>query len=71
MLVDYQNFAGLFESNFVGTVNWNPSYSRGPLFVDCKKFCCWWGCNFVGNWFIVLQTGQFITLLNVRVDVNP
>ena len=52
---------------------WINAYSWGPMFVDCKHFAgsCTWGRNFVGNWFVHYNyTGLFLTLLNVRRDVN-
>ena len=40
------------------------------MFDNCQNFAGSWGRNFVGNWFVALITGQLITLLNFRGDVN-
>ena len=47
MLVDYQNFAGLFESNFVGTVNCGIILIRGG-------HCLWIVKNFAVGGDVIL-----------------
>ena len=43
-------------------VLWNNSYSWGPMFVVRQHIAGWWG--------VMCHARQFITLLNMRRDVN-